>query len=49
MVNDLLDLAKVEAGKTEVRHVPVDLGQLVGALRGIMRPLANQRPGEAGD
>lgn len=40
MVNDLLDLAKVEAGKTEVRQVPVDLGQMVGALRGIMRPLA---------
>jgi signal transduction histidine kinase len=39
MVNDLLDLAKVESGKSEVHYAPVHLGQLFGALRGIMRPL----------
>jgi signal transduction histidine kinase/CheY-like chemotaxis protein len=39
LVNDLLDLAKVEAGKTEVRPSAFDLGRLFGALRGLMRPL----------
>jgi signal transduction histidine kinase/CheY-like chemotaxis protein len=40
MVNDLLDLAKVEAGKTEVHLAPVDVPKLLGTLRGLMRPLA---------
>jgi signal transduction histidine kinase len=40
MVNDLLDLAKVEAGKTEVHVAPLDVAKLLGTLRGLMRPLA---------
>ena len=39
LVNDLLDLAKVEAGKTEVHNNRIHLGQLLGTLRGVMRPL----------
>jgi signal transduction histidine kinase/CheY-like chemotaxis protein len=39
LVNDLLDLAKVEAGKTSVRPAPVDITKLFGALRGMLRPL----------
>ncbi len=39
LVNDLLDLAKVEAGKTEVRRARLDARNLLGALRGMMRPL----------
>jgi signal transduction histidine kinase/CheY-like chemotaxis protein len=39
LVNDLLDLAKVEAGKTVVRPVEFDAGNLFGALRGMLRPL----------
>lgn len=39
LVNDLLDLAKVEAGKTSVRPAPVDIPKLFGALRGMLRPL----------
>lgn len=39
MVNDLLDLAKVESGKTEIHRARVDVSQLFGALRGILRPL----------
>lgn len=39
LVNDLLDLAKVEAGKTEVRPVEFDVENLFGALRGMLRPL----------
>jgi signal transduction histidine kinase/CheY-like chemotaxis protein len=40
MVNDLLDLAKVEAGKTEVRKSIVEVSQVLGSLRALMRPLA---------
>jgi signal transduction histidine kinase/CheY-like chemotaxis protein len=39
LVNDLLDLAKVEAGKTVVRPIAFDVQQLFGALRGMLRPL----------
>jgi signal transduction histidine kinase len=42
MVNDLLDLAKVEAGKTEIRRSHVDVAQLFGAIRALMRPLATR-------
>jgi signal transduction histidine kinase/CheY-like chemotaxis protein len=41
IVNDLLDLAKVEAGKVDVRPGVVQVSQLFGALRGMMRPLTN--------
>ncbi len=40
MVNDLLDLAKVEAGKVEVRPARIDIGQFLGAMRSLTRPLA---------
>jgi len=40
MVNDLLDLAKVESGKTEVRRSSVEVTQVLGAVRALMRPLA---------
>src|SRR5215470_13996333 len=39
LVNDLLDLAKVEAGKTVVRASEFSVQNLFGALRGILRPL----------
>ncbi|HEX4227329.1 MAG TPA: ATP-binding protein [Bryobacteraceae bacterium] len=40
IVNDLLDLAKVESGKTEVHIARIDIGQFLGATRALMRPLA---------
>ena len=39
LVNDLLDLAKVEAGRTEVRAESFEVEKLFGALRGMFRPL----------
>jgi signal transduction histidine kinase/CheY-like chemotaxis protein len=39
LVNDLLDLAKVEAGKTVVRPSEFSVQSLFGALRGMLRPL----------
>ena len=40
IVNDLLDLAKVEAGKIEVHSTLIDLNQFFGSTRALMRPLA---------
>jgi CheY-like chemotaxis protein len=39
LVNDLLDLAKVEAGKIVVTPVDFEVANLFGALRGMLRPL----------
>jgi signal transduction histidine kinase/CheY-like chemotaxis protein len=39
LVNDLLDLAKVEAGKIVVRPTEFEVANLFGALRGMLRPL----------
>jgi signal transduction histidine kinase len=39
LVADLLDLARIEAGKTEVRLASFTIADLFGALRGMFRPL----------
>ena len=39
LVHDLLDIAKVEAGKVSVRPSEFEIPDLFGGLRGLMRPL----------
>ena len=39
MVNDLLDLAKVEAGKTRIRAKRFEVEELFSALKGMLKPL----------
>lgn len=42
IVDDLLDLAKVEAGKVEVKTEDVHVHEVFGALRGALKPLVAQ-------
>ena len=39
MVNDLLDLAKVEAGKIRIRPKKFEVHELFSALKGMLKPL----------
>ena len=39
MVNDLLDLAKVEAGKIRIRSKRFEVHELFSALKGMLKPL----------
>ena len=43
LVDDLLDLAKIEAGKVDVRPAEFEVGNLFSALRGMLRPLLLNR------
>ena len=43
LINDVLDLAKVEAGKIDLRPEPVDVARLVGEVVAIMRTAASAK------
>jgi signal transduction histidine kinase/CheY-like chemotaxis protein len=43
LVNDLLDLAKVQAGKIVIRPANFDVESLFGAVRGMLKPLLLNR------
>jgi len=44
LVRDLLDLAKMEAGRLVVRPTEFQVSELFSGLRGIFKPLANDSP-----
>ena len=43
LINDVLDLAKVESGKMEFRPEAVDVGKVAGEVRDILRSLAGSK------
>ncbi len=43
LINDILDLSKVEAGKVELHYETVSPQQLVGTLETLFKPLAEQK------
>lgn len=42
LVNDLLDLSRVEAGRHDLRATEFDVGELFSSLRGMMKPLVRE-------
>ncbi|PPT93093.1 hybrid sensor histidine kinase/response regulator [Xanthomonas theicola] len=43
LVNDALDLARIEAGRLDLDQQPFDLGQLIAELEAMMAPMAHRR------
>lgn len=43
LINDLLDLAKIEAGRMEVHPAPINIGDTVEGLVNLIRPQAEKR------
>jgi signal transduction histidine kinase len=43
LINELLDLAKIEAGKMEVRSEPLVIGDMFEGLGNVLRPLTEQK------
>jgi signal transduction histidine kinase/ActR/RegA family two-component response regulator len=42
LINDILDLAKVEAGQMVMRPAPIDLAAVISSVRSTMEPLATK-------
>jgi signal transduction histidine kinase len=43
LIDDLLDLAKIEAGKLEIKPVPIDVATVAGEVESALRPLARDK------
>ncbi len=43
LINDILDLAKIESGKLELEHIPFDLGEVVQSICAMFRIPAREK------
>lgn len=43
LINDILDLSKIEAGEVSIENIPFDLKKLLGEVEEIMRPRAQEK------
>ena len=43
LINDLLDLAKIESGKVELNFVPVSFAEVIAEVAAVLRPLAEKK------
>ena len=43
LINDILDLSKIESGKLDFEHIPVSLDELIQQLADMMRPGAEEK------
>jgi len=43
LINDILDLSKIEAGHVDIRPEPVSIGRLVDDLVSLFKPIADQK------
>jgi signal transduction histidine kinase len=43
LINDLLDIAKIEAGKAVQHQVPIDIGRVIEDMVGLMEPRAREQ------
>jgi signal transduction histidine kinase/ActR/RegA family two-component response regulator len=43
LINDILDLSKIEAGRLDLEVLPVDLGELIESIVALLSPLARSK------
>ena len=43
LINDVLDLSKIEAGQLQMRAEPFNVPEVIGRVMGVVRPMADQK------